>query len=1289
MKLKDGYKKLIGTSYNGDISQVLLSNGGNLGYAISSTASTLVQRNTNGQIESSIATSANLSPFKITSTYLNTNLNADLLDNYQANTLLEEFTSTAAKNLHLKIGGKEIDINDIYATFDAEGNNIVAKYVTLDTAQTISGVKTFSSQQKFTYAGAPFTVSNSTVVVNLNADLLDGVHKEGLLTTFENINDTDHPQSIKLTVGGTTKYVQTAYSTNTNLAGILGNATDANYPLLFTSAINASTTNRAYQNIYTDTANSLYYNPSTNTLRSPNIIASTLITSPQANIGAYIFMDYSGEGIYLNSNGLHWHEACTFKTNILNFTSDGKVGIGTYTPSTKLDVSGTFNSSNYQVGGALELRTDDTTCQTTVFGSNNSGYRMRIVRQATSTNLNTQYSPTLVLSSLDTHAYIAWRYDSDSVWVGGGSSNKWNWRSKLITSSNYTSYLGYIGTTAVQSTSKAQALTGITNATLSGKLTFTTAAATASISFLNGELIDGYGNVQLGTNSASWNVFDSSRNPLLTVLKNGNVGIGTNSPSYKLHVAGDAYATGWSRAGNGFYVEGKGVHYMSNGVNGLGQIYLTSNEFNWSASGSALYFNYRASANGTTVTQYIWNAGSSSSYAKHTMGVLQTYGTIISTCAWPNIVCNNNASGANESNIRFEVGGVNKGYVGFTNTYGTYLYNSSAGKYVYINNNGYFYTQSYINVGAGNEKNASNPPYVWGVNGSDNFMRTYATSSLSVGNADTLDGYHASSFLLRGRMTNPSNGTSYHGAIPYAIALKAAGTPVYTDPEFASGNNSVNVYNNSGNSTVAISRIADNQGSANSSGYILQIVNNGGTSTPGRGGFYQNISARQNAVFAQIFRAKIPTGFSVANAENSMGSGYTTFWLTDQAGTGKWEWYIRITICGNGGTYSGGGHVYLNGSGAVTWYLAYCNLIDLTKGNYDGLRVKYCEQSSTVTVTNSDANSTYRMVWHSGNTLYSTAGIYCNPSTDYLYASSMNASNWFRSSGNTGWYNPTNECHVYPNNVSTYGGLILRGTKGSYHGFLLGTTTNYMNVMSSETHHGLYCENTGQWEFYYNRSSKAVGILTSTITKTINLAGSTYISSTLDMGGAINTASTPGTWVSGMSGAAIQYRGLSAIDATSFWRFFNMKSSGGHVVCYGGLGNDIGFYGYYSGRTANGTDWRFTVSTANGNWTATASIYAAHFYENSDIMLKTNIQEILRSDNIPTIKEFDWKEDGSHSYGLIAQELEEQGYSELVSVKDDGYKTVNYSAALSLIVGKLQVKIRELEKEIENLKNKN
>jgi hypothetical protein len=146
------------------------------------------------------------------------------------------------------------------------------------------------------------------------------------------------------------------------------------------------------------------------------------------------------------------------------------------------------------------------------------------------------------------------------------------------------------------------------------------------------------------------------------------------------------------------------------------------------------------------------------------------------------------------------------------------------------------------------------------------------------------------------------------------------------------------------------------------------------------------------------------------------------------------------------------------------------------------------ETASTVTVTNSDTNSTYKMVWHSGNSLYSTAGIYCNPSTDYLYAASMNASDWFRSSGNTGWYNPTNGCHIYPNTIGTYGGLIIRGIKENYHGFLLGTSTSYLTVMSTDVHHGLYAEGKG-WEFYYNRTDNKVGLLTSTMTKTINLSG--------------------------------------------------------------------------------------------------------------------------------------------------------------------------------------------------------
>ena len=118
--------------------------------------------------------------------------------------------------------------------------------------------------------------------------------------------------------------------------------------------------------------------------------------------------------------------------------------------------------------------------------------------------------------------------------------------------------------------------------------------------------------------------------------------------------------------------------------------------------------------------------------------------------------------------------------------------------------------------------------------------------------------------------------------------------------------------------------------------------------------------------------------------------------------------------------------------------------------------------------------------------------------------------------------------------------------------------------------------------------------------------------------------------------------------------------------------------------TSNTLTYRWDFNK-NGSTTLPGNVTATHFYESSDAKLKENIQSIINSDNIPKLRQFNWKSDGSKSYGLIAQELEEQGYSELVS-NEGNHKTVNYSAALSLIVAKLQNKIKELESEIETLK---
>ena len=134
----------------------------------------------------------------------------------------------------------------------------------------------------------------------------------------------------------------------------------------------------------------------------------------------------------------------------------------------------------------------------------------------------------------------------------------------------------------------------------------------------------------------------------------------------------------------------------------------------------------------------------------------------------------------------------------------------------------------------------------------------------------------------------------------------------------------------------------------------------------------------------------------------------------------------------------------------------------------------------------------------------------------------------------------------------------------------------------------------------------------------------------------------------------------------------NYRNSGNVSLCVGGGNVGIG--------TTSPTQKLDVV----GNIRATGNSYATHFYESSDKTLKKNIKSILSSTNIPKIREFDWKDTGEHSYGFIAQELEEQGYGCLVN-EADGKKTVNYTATLALTVAKLQNLINIQNKKISNL----
>lgn len=73
--------------------------------------------------------------------------------------------------------------NGLMSKDDKIAINSLGNYVTLNTDQEITGIKTFTKQQKFTAAKgtAPFQVTSDTKVTSLNADLLDGYHSVSYL----------------------------------------------------------------------------------------------------------------------------------------------------------------------------------------------------------------------------------------------------------------------------------------------------------------------------------------------------------------------------------------------------------------------------------------------------------------------------------------------------------------------------------------------------------------------------------------------------------------------------------------------------------------------------------------------------------------------------------------------------------------------------------------------------------------------------------------------------------------------------------------------------------------------------------------------------------------------------------------------------------------------------------------------------------------------------------------------------------------------------------------------------
>ena len=264
-------------------------------------------------------------------------------------------------------------------------SSTIGNYVTLNTDQEITGIKTFTKQQKFTVAKgtAPFQVTSNIKVDNLNADLLDGKSSSDFLqaalvtsSTSQNNDEAwinqyakDHPRSyVYNNYGVEWQYLIGLNSSQSDYGSVLRTSykdggtiqlkalVDNSWGSWKTVAFTDSNiTGNAATATYAETAGKLKnkvklwgqdFDGSAD-VSGLITIGSDLKTNPAIKFyqGEY----FDGYGNFVLAAGTSWNVMANSSTYLLQVKKNGNVGIGTANgaASEKLDVNGNVKATSF------------------------------------------------------------------------------------------------------------------------------------------------------------------------------------------------------------------------------------------------------------------------------------------------------------------------------------------------------------------------------------------------------------------------------------------------------------------------------------------------------------------------------------------------------------------------------------------------------------------------------------------------------------------------------------------------------------------------------------------------------------------------------------------------------------------------------------------------------------------------------------------------------------------------------------------------------------------------------